>query len=59
MLEYETAIEADAFLVMAHDTPGRVALAKKILETADAQRVEVHAGDDSTPSAAEPAAAVA
>ena len=59
VLEYETAIEADAFLVMAHDTPGRVALAKKILETADAQRVEVHAGDDSTPSAAEPAAAVA
>ena len=54
VLEYETAIEADAFLVMAHDTPGRVALAKEILETADAQRIDVHAGDDSAAPVAEP-----
>ena len=43
VLEYETAIEADSFLVMAHDTPSRIALAKGILETADASQVDVHA----------------
>jgi hypothetical protein len=59
VLDYETAIEADAFLVMAHDTPGRVALAKEILETADAQRVEVHAGADSATPPAEPAVVIA
>ncbi|MBC7493141.1 MAG: DUF1269 domain-containing protein, partial [Novosphingobium sp.] len=58
VLEYETAIEADAFLVMAHDTPGRVALAKSILEAADAQQIDVHAGDGSAAAAAEPAAVV-
>jgi hypothetical protein len=55
VLEYETAIEADSFLVMAHDTPGRVALAKGILEMADAQQVDVHAGDASAAPGAEPA----
>ena len=48
VLQYETAIKADSFLVMAHDTPSRIALAKGILETADATQVDVHAGDDST-----------
>lgn len=43
VLAYETDIKADAFLVMAHDTPSRIALAKAILETADATRVDVHA----------------
>jgi hypothetical protein len=55
VLEYETAIEADSFLVMAHDTPGRVALAKGILEMAEAQQVDVHAGDGSAAPATEPA----
>ena len=47
VLQYETAIKADAFLVMAHDTPGRIAVAKSILETADASQIDVHAGVDS------------
>lgn len=45
VLQYETAIKADAFLVMAHDTSSRIALAKNILETADASQVDVHAVD--------------
>lgn len=43
VLQYETAIAADSFLVMAHDTPSRIAFAKRILESADASRVDVHA----------------
>jgi hypothetical protein len=42
VLQYETAITADGFLVMAHDTPERVAVARRILETAGASRVDVH-----------------
>jgi hypothetical protein len=42
VLQYEAAITTDAYLVMAHDTPARVAQAKKILETAGASRVDVH-----------------
>jgi len=44
VIEYETAIEADAFLVLAHDTPGRTALARSILNTDDASQVNVHTG---------------
>ena len=33
VLQYETAIKADSFLVMAHGTPGEMALAKSILAT--------------------------
>ncbi len=43
VLEYQTAIETDSFLVMAHDTPERIAVAKGILEAAQASRVDVHA----------------
>lgn len=43
VLEYQTAIETDSFLVMAHDTPDRIAVAKGILEDAQASRVDVHA----------------
>jgi hypothetical protein len=59
VLEYETAIEADAFLVMAHDTPGRVAQAKDILDAADALKIDIHAGDDGATLSVEPAAAAA
>ena len=51
VLQYETAIEADSFLVMAHDTPSRIALAKGILETADASQVDVHAAATETAAA--------
>ena len=44
VLQYETAIAADAFLVMAHDTPGRIAVARSILEAAGASDVDVHEG---------------
>ena len=46
VLLYETAIKADSFLVMAHETPGLIALAKETLESAGASQVEVHAGED-------------
>ena len=46
VLDYETAIAADEFLVVAHDTPDRIALAKSILDDAFASRVEVHSGSD-------------
>jgi hypothetical protein len=42
VLAYDTTIAADGFLVMAHDTPARVAAARAILETAGATRVDVH-----------------
>jgi len=50
VLQYETAVAADAFLVIAHDTPARVELARNILKTAGATRVDVH--DELTPKAA-------
>jgi hypothetical protein len=37
-------VAADGFLVMAHDTPARVAAARAILETTGASRVDVHLG---------------
>lgn len=44
VLQYETAIAADAFLVMAHDTPERIEAARKVLEGAGALHVDVHTG---------------
>ncbi len=44
VLQYETAIATDSFLVMAHDTPERIAVARTILEAAGAAQVEVHHG---------------
>jgi hypothetical protein len=46
VLSYETAIEADGFVVMAHDTPDRIALAKSILETGNPTQIRVHSGID-------------
>jgi len=45
VIEYETAIDADAFLVLAHDTPSRIALAKSILHTGYATRIDVYADE--------------
>jgi hypothetical protein len=57
VLQYEAAIKADAFLVMAHDTPSRIAVARQILEAAGASRVDVH--DGLTPNEAAPQFAAA
>ena len=42
VLAYETALKADAFLVLAHDRSSRVALARKVLQEAGATQVESH-----------------
>jgi hypothetical protein len=44
ILQYETAIKSDKFLVMAHGTAEEVAKAKSILETAGAAQTDVHQG---------------
>jgi len=44
VIQYETAIAADNFLVLAHDTPARIEVARTILEAAGATRVDVHVG---------------
>ncbi len=44
ILQYETAITTDSYLVMAHDTPSRIAIARAILEKAGASQVDVHEG---------------
>jgi hypothetical protein len=44
VLQYETALKADSFLVMAHGTAEEMARAKVILATVNPSRVEVHAG---------------
>ncbi len=51
VLQYETAVKADAFLVMAHGTTEEMARAKAVLGTANPSRLDVHAGA----KAAEPA----
>ena len=44
VIQYETAIKADSFLVMAHGTADEVARAKAILGTANPSRLDVHTG---------------
>lgn len=44
ILQYETALTSDAYLVMAHDTPSRIVIARAILEEAGALHVDVHEG---------------
>ena len=51
VIQYETAVKADSFLVMAHGTAEEVARAKAILGTLKPSRLDVHAGV----KAAEPA----
>jgi hypothetical protein len=51
VLQYEAALKADRFLVMAHGTPEEMARAKAILGTVTPLRLDVHAGAQ----AAEPA----
>lgn len=42
VLQYETAVTNDSFLVMAHGPADEIARAKTILGTANATRVDVH-----------------
>jgi hypothetical protein len=44
VLQYETAVKAEGFIVMAHGTSEEVARAKAILGTAKPSRLDVHAG---------------
>jgi hypothetical protein len=44
VLQYETDVHADGFLVMAHGTPQEMARAKAILGTENPSRIDVHAG---------------
>ncbi|MGC2200551.1 MAG: general stress protein [Stellaceae bacterium] len=44
VIEYETALKADSFLVMAHGGTEEMVRAKAILSTANPSRLDVHAG---------------
>ena len=44
VIQYEAAVKADGFLVMAHGTAEEVARAKALLGTANPSRLDVHAG---------------
>ncbi len=44
VIQYETALEADSFLVMAHGTAEEMARAKVILGTVNPSRLDVHPG---------------
>jgi hypothetical protein len=44
VIQYETAVKADSFLVIAHGTADEMARAKAILGTANASRLDFHAG---------------
>jgi hypothetical protein len=44
VIQYETAVKADSFLVMAHGPTDEMARAKAILATANPSRLDVHAG---------------
>jgi hypothetical protein len=42
ILEYETALKADKFLLIAHGTESEVERAREILATTDSERIDVH-----------------
>jgi hypothetical protein len=44
VIQYETAVKADGFLVMAHGSTAEMARAKKILSDANPSRIDVVAG---------------
>jgi hypothetical protein len=43
VLQYETAVKSDSFLVMAHGTAAEMARAKSVLGTVNPSRLDVHA----------------
>jgi hypothetical protein len=48
VLQYEAALKADSFLVMAHGTADEMARATAILGTVNPSRVDVHSGAQAT-----------
>jgi len=46
VIQYETALKADAFLVMAHGSAEEVSHGREILRTLNPLRVDLHAGVD-------------
>jgi len=50
VLQYETAIKADGFLVMAHGTAAEIARAKAILASAKPSQIDVHASLQEEPA---------
>jgi hypothetical protein len=54
VIQYEAALKADSFLVMAHGTADEMARAKAILGTASPSRIDVHAGVQATEPAHHP-----
>jgi len=48
VLQYETAVKSDSFLVMAHGAAADIARAKAILGTANPLRLDVHAAAKAT-----------
>jgi hypothetical protein len=44
VLQYETTVKADGFLVMAHGTAAEIARAKTILGTVNPSQIDVHPG---------------
>ena len=48
VIQYETALKADAFLVMAHGSPEEVAHGREILGTLTPMRIDMHAGVHAT-----------
>ena len=57
VIQYEAAIKADGFMVMAHGTGEEMARAKTILGTASPTRLDMHAGVTAAESASRVAAA--
>ncbi len=51
VIQYEAAVKADSFLVMAHGTANEMARAKAVLDTTNPSRVDLHPN----PKAAQPA----
>ncbi len=50
VIQYEAAVKADGFLVMAHGTAAEMARAKAILGTTNPSRLDVHAGKAPEPA---------
>ena len=49
VLQYETTVKADGFLVMAHGTAAEIARAKTILGTVNPSQIDLHPGAETAP----------
>lgn len=52
VIQYEAAVRADGFVVMAHGTAEEIARAKEILITTSPSRIDLHSAKDVPPLAA-------